>query len=286
MDLILYNPKSKNSKANIQTHKLIKKYKLEKKPFRLKSILKIHDTKKYLEENKQFEKIILLGGDGTINKLVNKVHDYDIEQDIYLKRNGSGNDFLRSLKDHDTNPQYIMENTLNNSAKHYFINGTGFGLDGLIIDYVDKAKKKGKLRYTIASLQAIVKYVPETLEAVIDGEKMTFERTYMVTINNGRYIGGGMEISPKAKLDDELLDVIIVHGINKLVLLLLFITIYLVQHTKFKKWIFNKKCKTIDVKFPNPQFSQSDGELTDGITSMSVKSSGKQIHLRAYKKRS
>lgn len=282
MDLILYNPKSKNSKANIQTHKLIKKYRLEKKPFRLKSILKINDTKKYLEENKHFEKIILLGGDGTINKFVNKVYDYEISQEIYLKKNGSGNDFLRSLKTNDLNPQYIIENTLDNSNKHYFINGTGLGIDGLIIDYVDKAKKKGKLTYTLSSLRAILKYTPETLEAVIDGDKYTFEKTYMVTINNGKFIGGGMKISPKANLDDELLDVIIVHGISKPVLLILFMTIYLGLHTKFTKWIFNRKCKTIDVKFKTPQFCQSDGELYDNITTMSVKSSGNQIHLKSY----
>ena len=282
MDLILYNPKSKNSKANIQTHKLIRKYKLEKKPFRLKSILKIHDPKKYLEENKHFEKVILLGGDGTINKFVNKVHDYDIQQEVYLKKNGSGNDFLRSLKNNDSKPQFIIENTLDDSKTHYFINGTGFGIDGLIIDYVDKAKNKGKLTYTLSSLKAILNYVPETLEATIDGEKFTFEKTYMVTINNGRFVGGGMQLSPKANIDDELLDVIIVHGISKPVLLILFMTIYLGLHTKFTKWIFNRKCKEIEVKFPTPQICQSDGEKYENVSSMRIKSSGKQIHLRAY----
>ena len=41
MDLILYNPLSKNNKGNVQTHKLIREYKKNNIPFRLKSIVKI-----------------------------------------------------------------------------------------------------------------------------------------------------------------------------------------------------------------------------------------------------
>ena len=104
----------------------------------------------------------------------------------------------------------------------------------------------------------------------------------MVTINNGKYVGGGMKLSPNANIDDEELDVIIAHDINKPLLLLLFATIYLGLHTKFTKWIFNRKCKTIDVKFPTPQICQSDGEKYENVTTMTIKSSGKKIHLRAY----
>ena len=147
MDLILYNPKSKNSKANVQTHKLVRTYKKEGKPFRLKSILKIHDIKEYLDKRQHYEKIILLGGDGTIHQLINDLADYDIKQQIYIKRNGSGNDFLRSLKNNDEKPQYLMQATLDNKSSHYFMNGTGIGIDGLTIDFVDKAKSKGKLTY-------------------------------------------------------------------------------------------------------------------------------------------
>jgi diacylglycerol kinase family enzyme len=63
------------------------------------------------------------------------------------------------------------------------------------------------------------------------------------------------------------------------------LTIYLGLHTKFTKWIFNRKCKKIDVKFPTPQICQSDGEKYENVTTMSIKSSGKRIHLRAYRKK-
>ena len=282
MDLILYNPKSKNSRANIQTHKLVKLYKSNKQPFRLKSILKIKDISQYMSENTQYEKVILLGGDGTINQLVNRLADHDLTQDIYIKKNGSGNDFLRSLKHQDENPQYIMRNTLDNGDNHYFINGTGIGLDGLVIDYVDNAKSKGKLTYFLSSFRAMMQFVPEPLTVVIDGEEKHFEKAYTCIINNGRYVGGGMEMTKNANIDDEDLDVIIVHTVPKILLLFIFSTVYVGLHTKFKRWVYSTKCKNIKATFTTPQIMQSDGEKYTDVTSLEASSSGKTIHLRAY----
>lgn len=283
MDLILYNPKSKNSHGNIQTHKLVKKYKKENKPFRLKSIIKIEDITTYLGDNSQFDNIILLGGDGTINRLINNLIDYDLKQDIYIKKNGSGNDFLRSLKTQDTNPQYIMQNTLDNGETHYFINGTGIGLDGLAIDYVDKAKNKGKLTYFISSVRSVLNFIPEPLTIEIDGETIFFKKAYTLIVNNGRFVGGGMEMTRQANIDDENLDVIIVHTIPKLFLLLIFSTVYVGLHTKFTKYVFSRKCKHIKASFTTPQMGQSDGEKYTDCTSVDIRSSHKQIHLKAYK---
>lgn len=282
MDLILYNPKSKNSQGNVQTHKLIKKYKKSKKPFRLKSILKINNLREYLESNQHFSKVILLGGDGTIHKLVNELVLSDFETPIHLKKNGSGNDFLRSLKKNDAQPQYVMETTLDNNTKHCFINGTGIGLDGLIIQYVDQAKNKGKLTYFLSSVRAIINYIPEELNITMDNEDYHFKKAYLCAINNGRYIGGGMQITPKANINDQNLDVLIVHSIPKFMILLIFSTIYLGIHTKFTKYVFARKCKEISVNFTTPQITQSDGERTDDITSLSVKCTNKTVNLKAY----
>lgn len=283
MDLILYNPKSNNSHGNVQTNKLIKKYKKSNTPFRLKSILKVKDLKAYIEANTHFDKIILLGGDGTIHRMVNDFADTGFKKEIYIMKNGSGNDFLRSLKNNDKKPQYVMHATLDNKTEHYFINGTGIGLDGLIINYVDNAKRKGKFSYFMCSLKAMINYVPEDLDVIVDDVPHHFKNAFLVTVNNGRFIGGGMQISPKANINDEDLDVIIVHSIKKAFLLLIFSTIYLGIHTKFKKYVFATKCKKIDINFTTPQITQSDGERTDDITSMKVSCSHKTVNLKAYK---
>lgn len=282
MDLILYNPLSKNNKGNVQTHKLIREYKKKNIPFRLKSIVKIADMKEFLEKKQEFEKVILLGGDGTINRFVNNTIDYNIKQDIYLKKNGSGNDYLRSLKGNDELPQYIMKASYDNGLKTNYINGIGMGLDGYVGYLIDSSTKKGKFRYFFNTFKALVKYIPEPLSLVIDDEEFHFKKAYIVAMNNGKYFGGGMKVAPDGNILDEELDVIVLHSIKKLLILPIFFTIYIGKHRMFKKYVFFKKGKHIKAKFTTPQISQADGETYYDVTSIETMSSGKQIHLRSY----
>lgn len=283
MDLILYNPKSKNSRSNVQTHKLVRYYKKHHLPFRLKSILKIDDIKQYLLNKTEIDNIILLGGDGTINSMVNQLKDVNITQEIYIKKNGSGNDYLRTLKHQDNSPQTIMKATLDNQD-HYFINGCGIGIDGLVIDYVDKAKNKGKLTYYYSTLRAMINYVPGQLYCVIDGKHKSFTNAYSVMINNGKYVGGGMKMSPNASINDDYVDIVIIHSIPKLMLIFIFMSVYLGLHTKFTKYVYTTKCKSISAQFDSPQIAQTDGEKFDDITTLNATKSNHKIHLRQYKK--
>lgn len=282
MDLILYNPLSKNSKSNVHTHRLVQHYRKSNVPFRLKSILKIDDIRLYLETKSHINNVILLGGDGTINRFVNNIADYDVKQDVFLKSNGSGNDFLRSLKNHDENPQYIMKADYDNGISTYFINGVGMGVDGLVTSTINNSPKKGKLRYMLYTLQALLKYIPEPATVVADDKEYKYKKVYLITVNNGRFFGGGMEITPNADITDENLDVIIVHTISKLFILPIFFTIYIGLHTKFKKYVTSFKAKKIKVTFTTPQISQADGENEFDVVSMTVQSSKKQIHLKYF----
>ena len=282
MDLILYNPLSKNTKSNIQTHKLIRHYKKNNLPFRLKSIVKIKDVKQYLDGKDHLDKIILLGGDGTINRFVNDIVAYDIKQTIYLKSNGSGNDYLRSLKSNDHLPQTVMKASFDNGEKTYFMNGIGMGVDGLVATYVDNLSKKGKFRYLVSTLKAIMAYVPEPTVIKANGKTYTFDKTYIVAANNGKYFGGGMKITPKADISSDELDVVIVHTIKKWLILPIFFTIYLGLHPIFKRWVTCFKTDKLEVEFKTPQLGQADGEGFRDSSSMTVMPSDKKIHLRYY----
>lgn len=283
MYLILYNPLSKNNKSNISTHKLIKHFKEENIPFRIKSILKIDDLENYLLGKEHFTKIILLGGDGTINRFINDTFNYTLSQDICLRKNGSGNDFLRSLMIDDSRPQTIMQARFNNGRETKFINGSGVGIDGMVIHFIETAKRKGKFRYFKNTVKALFKYKPVDVKVIIDEKEYEFKKTYLITMNNGKYFGGGMKISPDAKLDDEFLDILIAHNISKLKILLIFLSIYFGKHTAFKKHVFHTKAKNIKVVFETPQLSQCDGELTYDVTEMTVEPCSKKIHLKYHK---
>jgi diacylglycerol kinase family enzyme len=282
MDLILYNPLSNNKKSNIQTNKLIRKYKKNKTPFRLKNILKIQNIKEYLDTKKDIDKVILLGGDGTINRFVNETVNYDFTQDIYLKPNGSGNDYMRSLRGSDEAPQYVMESMLDTGIKTNFINGAGIGVDGYVLYLMEKSANKRFNRYIKSTIKALIQYIPEPITINVDGKEHVFKKAYLISINNGKYIGSGMKMAPQANIHDENLDVLVVHSIRKIFLLFIFLTIYTGKHLKFKKYIFHTKGKHIKATFTSPQIYQTDGECYYDVTSIDVKSTGKTIHFRAF----
>lgn len=284
MDLLLYNPLSKNSKSNIATHKLVRYYKKNNIPFRLKSIIKIDDTAQFLKEKEFFDNIILLGGDGTINRFVNDIKDYTLKTPIYLKPNGSGNDFLRSLKHQKKASQTVMQATFDETHNKLFMNGAGIGIDGLVLRYIELAKNKGKFRYFVNTLKALKNYQPTEASVWIDNQKTTFKKTYLITANNGKYFGGGMKITPKADLSSDELDIIIVHTIPKWLIFFIFVTIYIGIHTIFKKYVFTTKAKSLKVVMKTPSIAQVDGEITNDVTSLKVQSTSKKLHFQAYKK--
>lgn len=284
MDLLLYNPLSKNNKSNITTHKLVRYYKKNNIPFRLKSIIKIDNKVEFLKEKDMFKNIILLGGDGTINRFVNDIRDYELTTPIYLKPNGSGNDFLRSLKHQKVNNQEIMQATFDGDKEQLFMNGAGIGIDGLVLKYIDESKNKGKFRYFVNTLRALMNYKPTDATVWIDNQEKQFKRTYLINANNGKYVGGGMKITPKASLSTNELDIIIVHTIPKWLIFFIFLTIYLGIHPIFKSYVYTAKAKKIKVQMPTPSIAQVDGEFTEQIQSVEIVSTNKQIHFQEYKK--
>jgi len=282
MDLILYNPLSKNNKSNIQTNKLVRKYKKNKTPFRLKSILKIQDIKEYLDTKKDIDRVILLGGDGTLNRFVTELVDYGFTQDIYLKPNGSGNDYMRTLRGSDKEAQYVMEAKLDTGIKTNFINGAGMGVDGYVGYLIDQGTNKGFYGYLKSTIKALIKYIPEPIVINIDGKEHKFKKAYLVSVNNGKYVGGGMKMAPLANIHDETIDVLVAHSISKIFLIFIFLTIYTGKHLKFKKYIFHAKGKHIKATFTSPQIYQADGESYYDVTSFEVKSTGKTLHFKAF----
>lgn len=284
MDLLLYNPLSKNNKSNITTHKLVRYYKKNNLAFRLKSIVKIEDTVQYLKAKDQFKNIILLGGDGTINRFVNDIKNYQLTTPIYLLPNGSGNDFLRSLRKQDLHSQEIMQANYNNQSSQLFLNGSGIGIDGLVLEYIDQSKHKGKFRYFKNTLKALKHYKPSSAVVTIDGVEHRFNRMYLTNANNGKYVGGGMKITPKADLATKDLDVIVVHTIPKWLIFFIFLTIYLGIHTIFTRYVYTCKAKSIKIQVDQPLTAQVDGEITKDVKTLELTSSNSQIHFQEYKK--
>ncbi len=251
---------------------MVKFFKRNKISFNLRSSLKIENLLNYLENNPSITDILYLGGDGSINYLINSVDVLKIKQRIYLSKSGSGNDFLRSLKKIGSGNITISDAVTNNKTTK-FINGCGVGIDASVCYYVNNDSKKNKLSYFKNVFKSVLTYERASIEVVVDGVTHNFKNGYLAAIQNGRYFGGGMKVAPEANIEDDFYWICIAHNLNKLLIQLLLLTIYPGFHRYIKKRITMLKGKDIRVKISDKKYFQADGEVMENVDEITVNKS-------------
>ena len=180
------------------------------------------------------ETVIAVGGDGTLNEVVNGFFEagqpLNPSAKLAFIARGTGSDFARSwtlpkiheiasaIKTNVAQPCDVIRMTLepvNGSPRErYCINIADVGVGGLVVDLVNKSSKfwGGTLSFFLAGLRAtLLQYKNVPLRIELDGQVIS-EQTphYLVAVANGRYFGGRMHIAPGAKLNDGLFDVVLV----------------------------------------------------------------------------
>lgn len=193
------------------------------------------DTDKYTE-------IILVGGDGTLVEAINGLKGKDIMLGIIPV--GSGNDFARNLDEKITieksieiiiNGEYVVSDIGLVNDK-YFVNVTGFGIVSDILVNMVKIKKffGGSLAYLASTIYTLFSYKSKIAKIHINNE--VFERDIMLAVvSNGKYFGGGMKISPDAKIDDGEFELVIVNKLSIPKFLWLFKRVYNGTHIEVKE---------------------------------------------------
>ena len=179
------------------------------------------------------DRMVALGGDGTINEVANGFFDGDdpIRPEAILApiSCGTGSDFRRSLgapPTPETAVQALMQNRIRTidaghlqyttdagrEAARYFLNIASFGMGGAVDQVVDtlpgKAQMGGRLAYLYAILHTLVRYRNQPVTIAVDGTRVYSGPMCNVAVANGRFFGGGLEIAPDAQVDDGQLDVI------------------------------------------------------------------------------
>lgn len=269
--IILYNPLSKGGSNRKFYMKLKRQLERKNNVVEVGSLLDITDVEEYLNKLDKNIKIIIIGGDGTLHHLANTLMEYDIKNEIYVVKAGTGNDFIRSIKprkklikvnDYIKDIPYDLV-TENETEKRYFLNSVGMGVDAYIAHLVNTTEKgKGKWSYFKNVYKGFMEYNPYDLTVEIDGEVKTFEKTWLAVVANSKYLGGGMKISPKSKRLDDELEVVVVHNMSRFFVFLIFPLIYLGWHVIFKKRIKVYKGKEIKFKTDVDKHVQYDGETS------------------------
>lgn len=271
MKYLLYNPLAKGGKMNDFIIKVVQKY--DKKNIKVTPVSVLDDdkVKSVIETLSDFDEIEIAGGDGTLHKLLNEIDFGKIKSKIYFRKAGTGNDFARGHKGKVFEISKEIENTpyfLINDKKYKFINGVGMGIDAYVCDSVNKNQKKES--YYKTALRVFKEFKPFTIELDIDGKKEKFDNVFFFVCMNGKYIGGGMKIAPKALRDDEWLDLYVITSKNYKQLIRMMPLVLFGWHGILKKHVTYCRCKNVVATTFGCDMLQTDGEVIENVKKIEI----------------
>lgn len=208
-------------------------------------------------KNEENTIVYSVGGDGTLNEVVNGIAEGKCKLGIIPT--GTGNDFYRTLK--ETKNENIRLD-LGKVNGRYFINIASVGMDAETCNNANKIKSKIKLHssYYLALIHTFLTFKSKSLKLKID--KNVYAGDYIIAaICNGKYYGDGFKIAPVASFDDNKFDIYLVSKAGKLKLIKILLALLKSEHEKYnevRKYIG----KNIIIKSENNLIINVDGEIT------------------------
>ncbi|MFH1646322.1 MAG: diacylglycerol kinase family protein [Chloroflexota bacterium] len=226
-----------------------------------------------------YDMVISVGGDGTINEVVNGLYKSGGigEATLGIVSTGTGGDYVRTvgiprgyqeacrkfLQPRRLSVDLGMVEYISNghTVERLFVNFASMGFDAEIVRRTTQQfKALGSLpSYLLGMLVTLLAYRNRDVSITIDGEVVD-KRVCTVIMNNGRYGGGGMLTAPDARVDDGYFDVLIIGDLSKPDLLWSLPRIYRGTHLTHPK-VTLRKAREIEVRSAQPLQLQADGEL-------------------------
>lgn len=185
--------------------------------------------------------VVAVGGDGLVNIALQVVGGTEVPLGIVPA--GSGNDIARSLAlaPHDAPAAVrpVVEGRtrpvdLGRANGRWFGAVLGSGFDSMVNERANRMSwPSGRSRYNLAILAELRTFRPVPYVLELDGERMETE-AMLVAVGNGPSYGGGMRVTPHARLDDGLLDVTVLGPISKPEFIRVFPTVYKGTHVSHR----------------------------------------------------
>lgn len=232
--------------------------------------------------------LVVVGGDGTINEVINGIKDFDRVR-FGVIPTGSGNDYARglnlkgSIESHvnkiidsvDTDVIDLGQVRWDGCDKpRYFAISSGIGMDAIVCKKALTSKQKvflnklhlGKLTYLLLTIETLFSMETARVKAEFDGKRRrNFNKLIFSAAMNFRDEGGGVPMAPKADAKDGKLSVCFAHGIPRWKTFFILPFLVLAKHEKLACFHI-ENCGNCNISLDRPVVLHADGEYMGDVT--------------------
>ncbi|MBN2240183.1 MAG: diacylglycerol kinase family lipid kinase [Dehalococcoidales bacterium] len=262
-----------------------------------------HATQLALQASREgYETLIAVGGDGTINEVVNGILNADAAESVSLGIISAGTtcSFARSLgisSNHIRSCESILngektpvdigtvEYSVENRRLHrYFVNEADIGFGATVVEASRRisnyfGRKINYLPHVIGGLTSLLSFQNKCINIRTEDGSEDIYDCAMVVIANGDHFGGGMRMAPDACPDDGFLDMVIFGDMEKSELLKVWPMTYRGRHVSHHK-VKLLKIKNVTIQCEEKILVETDGELIgEGPVHFSVLPSALKVYL-------
>jgi len=213
--------------------------------------------------------IVAVGGDGTCGRIANAILRSGVQCHLAVVPSGTGNDFAKTLGVNKYSPAQVAELVARGDTKqidvgladgHYFLNSCGFGFDASVLEATSRVRfLKGDAVYIYSALRKLFTY--RGIEVSVSGASgVKSGSMLMVTVSNGRWLGGAFKIAPQASVLDGKLDACFLGDSNVLRRVKLFLGAMRGTHIGMPS-VSAVAVQDLTLTFPDSPLMEIDGEL-------------------------
>ncbi len=237
-----------------------------------------------------YDLILAVGGDGTVNEVLNGFYATDgaagagrklLRPQVALGylSSGTGGDLSRTLSYHDCPLEQQAELLLESGIRRIdcgevafhgpsgepavrkFINASSAGFSGNVLHAMNRFSKLfgGKIAYQMGVLRSLIRLDNHPIAVTVDGRAFFEGPALLAVVANGRYFGGSMMIAPHARVNDGLLDVILVRAMKRRDILSKIGRLYRGEHLDLPEVTWTRG-KEIRMSSPGRVLLEMDGE--------------------------
>lgn len=214
-----------------------------------------------------------IGGDGTLNEVVNGIENKTKTSSIVIVPCGTGNDFIKIISKYKSMRKIILESLKGTSLNSDLIkiqkspsaiNILSAGFDAQIAKNVDKFRwipfVSGKFKYNLSIIYTMFSAKNYKMKIRIDNKYILKGNFTLIAVANGKYYGGGIIPCPDANISDSKLDICIVKSTSFFKKLMLLPKYKKGKHTMLKECDFYK-AETISIVSTRQFPANTDGEV-------------------------